>query len=155
MPRGGKRDGAGRPKGTQNKVDREKSILAQYERAAAATGEARKKLCKEIMAEHANYFHALAAVYQPLNPDGTIRPDGDWGKFVQFATLAVDAASKGAPYESPRYAAIAVVQAPPSSRDAQLAELSPRERLDTLLRDIDKRLRQGPVIEHEPTQRSA
>lgn len=155
MPRGGKREGAGRPEGTQNKIDREKSILAQYERAAAATGEARKKLCKEIMAEHANYFHGLAAMYRPFNEDGTVRHEGNVEKFVQFASLAVEAASKGAPYESPRYAAIAVVQAPPSSREAQLAGLSPREQLDTLLRDIDKRLRQGPVIEHEPTQRSA
>lgn len=152
MPRGGKRAGAGRPEGTQNMIHRERSVLAQYERAAQATGRERRKLCKEIMAEHANYFHDLAAMYQPLNPDGTERREGDWTKFVQFSVLAVEAASKGAPYESPRYAAIAIASTPPGSRESQMEAMSPRERMLTMLRDIEKRLRGGQVIEHDPNE---
>lgn len=114
--------------------------MARYERDAAATGQARLKLGKEIMAEHANNFHALAALYQPINPDGSMRDGGDWTKFEKFAVLAVEAASRVAPFESPRYAAIAVASAPPSSREAQLSSLSPRERLDQLLAEMGQRL---------------
>ena len=147
--RGGPGRGQGRKPGPNSKtLERRKAaeyadiITKDHSRIPGALkpGESRPKLAKDVLEEFMLYFASAAAVYQPFNPDGTPRPEGNAAEFQKNAILAVDAATRLAPFQSPRYAAIAVSQVPPGSRDAQLAELSPRARIDIMLRDIADRI---------------
>jgi hypothetical protein len=131
MARGGRREGAGRRRGTKNKatIERERAAMLAVERArllqearadtakqeiakAAAEG---RQLMKEIGFEFAQMFAGIAGFYQPgrivPGPDGKPVPSNpyyDERLFREYATLAVHTARDFAGYESPKLSAVVV-----------------------------------------------
>lgn len=85
-------------------VQAEKTGDVAAEVAAAKAGT--KKLGKEILSDFANVLASAAAYYQP-RPDGS-NPYADEKQFKYYAELAIFAADKAAPFESPRLSAVAV-----------------------------------------------
>ena len=111
MPRGGHREGAGRPTGTRNKTTIERALLAEkiVERAQM-TGE---KLAKEYLNDFLKLFAGMAEFYQPTFP-GMVQQNqnGNEAKFERWADKAMYAAKELAKYQSPQYRAIAVTTQP-------------------------------------------
>lgn len=121
--RGGKRVGSGRPAGARNKSNVEKELKRARDEATATMIEharltatqvavetaikANVKLGKEILSDFANVLAGAAAYYQPR--PGNVNQDE--GKFLKYTELAIYAADKLAPYQSPRLAAVMVGQA--------------------------------------------
>lgn len=92
----------------QAEKDLRESVIADN---AVATIEAAQKvnlkLGKEILAQFANALAGRAAYYQPVAGNQY----ADEKKFLRYTELAIYAADKLAPYESPRLAAVMVGQA--------------------------------------------
>jgi hypothetical protein len=90
----------GRKRGTPNKTT--------LQRAAVFIDEARrggKLLMRDILSQQANECHKLALAYAPHRnraPDDQFPADEK--KFIDYAKMAIDAADKGAPYETPKLA---------------------------------------------------
>jgi hypothetical protein len=101
MPVGGKREGAGRPKGVPNRstVERLLQVSIPY-----VQGEVR--LAKDVLHELMLQFRALAI--DAYEREDTVA-------FTRWAERAVDCASELAPYESPRLQAMALGPTPPAS----------------------------------------
>ena len=114
MPRGGKREGTGRPKGALGKATIERLEKAKLDvREAKASG---KKLGKDVLEEFMYLFAGMAAAYQPL-PPGAVVPVGrapNEDKFKEYAVLARDTAFMLAKYQSPTFKAIPVTVQPDS-----------------------------------------
>ena len=121
--RGGKRTGAGRPKGSMGKKVVERKAIRAKQKAheelvkavmakdpvgtIKAARETRLKLGKEILSEFANVLAGMAATVQPPPPGlEHTKPKHDYKKFVELADLAIYAAEKAASFESPKLAAI-------------------------------------------------
>ena len=111
MPRGGHREGAGRPRGALGKGTIERAIIAeQVVERAQMTGE---KLAKEYLNDFLKLFAGMAAYYQPTLPGmAQQNQNGDEGKFERWADKAMYAAKELAKYQSPQYRAIAVTTQP-------------------------------------------
>lgn len=104
-----------------------KNATAQVELAI----EADTKLGKEILSDFANMFAAAARYYQPIVgvPKKKQPKQADAALFLKYSELAVYAADKLAPYQSPRLAAmmigatqtkkIAITGGLPSAHDEQ------------------------------------
>ncbi len=123
--RGGARPGAGAPRGMRKAtIERmEQARLHELARNAELEVEkakkARTKLGKEVIEEFMFLFAGMAAFYQPTPPGASKNVNESEGKFVQYATLAVDAAAELAKYQSPTFKAIAVSATPPPPPAAQ------------------------------------
>ena len=117
---------AGRPAGAKNKttIERERTIQLARERLAALdaaradaasqemvrTQTAGVKLAKDVLEEFMRLFASMAARHQPLPPGMAIPPgrEPDDAKFEKYAGMAVEAASRLAPFQSPRFSAVMV-----------------------------------------------
>jgi hypothetical protein len=121
MPRGGRRQNAGRPSGAKNKstVERDLMIRYQAEREAAGT---EKKLAKDALEDYLNYFIKVAKLYQPINFGEGAKPEENGvsnpKKFKEFSKAAIECAIALAPYQSPRLAAVRV-EAPPATQSVR------------------------------------
>jgi len=120
------RNRGGRPPGAKNKSTLERERREQLERERLALLDGAKadqaeqalvaaqargvKLAKDVIQDFMRLFAGMAATYQPLPPGQEIPPGKivDEGKFEKYAALAVDAAARLAPFESPRYSAVLV-----------------------------------------------
>jgi hypothetical protein len=134
----------GRPKGALNKrtlekIAREKVVeqLKEEARRAELSAEAfddarrnRKKLAKDILEDFTMLFAGMAAAYQPYpgshiekrnGQETTVNdnPNMNEGQFVKYASLAVDAANKLAPFQSPTYRAIQIAAPAPAIETAE------------------------------------
>lgn len=114
MSGGGAKKGerrGGRRKGSLNKVDIERALIA--ERQVEASVAAGKKLAKEVLEEFMHLFAGMAAHHQPLTrtmmPDPNREPNP--GMFEKYAKLAIDCADKLAPYQSPTFGQLKVFSA--------------------------------------------
>jgi hypothetical protein len=148
MARGGVRPGAGRPDGAKSKTTIEKELLAAKIMAEQAQKPGRK-LAKEVLDDFMHLFMGLAAQYQPV-PVGTMVPEGhkvDEAKFVQYAQMAGDFASKLVKFQSPTFGMMRVSVEPrfPTGADVvpalpvvpgQAQKLTPSQAY-RLLRDAD------------------
>ena len=130
MPRGakpGERRG-GRGKGTLNKatlesLERERIrsqidvATAGAERTITQAQAIGRKLAKDRLEELTEIFIGAAAYFQPRSSAiGEANQNADWDKFEKWGRLAMDCASKLAPYQSPTFRAI-MVSAPPPPRE--------------------------------------
>lgn len=122
MPAGGARPNSGPKRGSKQKRTLELEALAARARAeaellsAAEAGDkarqliaaraAGKKLGKEILSEFANAMAGAAAYYQPT-PDNSNKHANEQ-KFRYYAELAIYAADKVAPFETPKLSAVAI-----------------------------------------------
>lgn len=131
MQKRGKVPGSGKKRGSKNKttIERERQLAADVikreaqNRAAAGLtelnpdevakivsadrdGRAPLKLGKVILSEFANSLAGMAAYYQP-DPMGRNR-NANPALFKTYAELALYAADKAAPFESPRLSAVAI-----------------------------------------------
>lgn len=112
----------GRRKGIRNKKTVERELLKARKKAhekmleearivGAAVSidtamKANAKLGKEILSDFANVLAGAAAFYQPTPGN----QNADERRFVKYAELAIYAADKLAPYQSPRLAAMMIGQ---------------------------------------------
>ena len=106
MAKGGRRPGAGSPRGPKRKT------IARAEAAAIAVERARAKghpLAIEVLEEFMVLFRGTAARHQPI-PKGTVIVDParepDPELFEKYARLTVETAAELAPYQSAKHAAI-------------------------------------------------
>jgi hypothetical protein len=115
MPRGGARPNPGPKKGAvyHKKISatlEEMRLLEQRTRAPAAA-----KLCKEILAESANFCAGMMAYYQPTkDQNGNVvwtQPDQE-EKFLRYMDRACLFAARGAPYQSATFKSIIVTPPP-------------------------------------------
>src|SRR5262245_1770730 len=90
---GGKREGAGRPKGRPNKIT--------IERQEQVIREKREPLDRMLKAMQT--FEELAARYEPGTPDNP-NPEADEAKYTGYIKDMMDAAAKAAPYVHHRLA---------------------------------------------------
>jgi hypothetical protein len=118
MPQGGKRPNAGRKPGIPNRATIERALIAERV-MARATMEA-KPLGKETLDMFMTEFAALAEHYRPALPGQPANPNEDEERYLKFARLAVDAASRLTPYQSPTFRAVVLAPAPESN------EIKPR-----------------------------
>jgi hypothetical protein len=102
--RGGKRPNAGRRPGIPNKATIERALIAEQVMARATLG---KETLDAFMIE----FAALANHYRPALPGHPANPNEDEERYLKFARLAVDAATRLAPYQSPTLRAVVVAPA--------------------------------------------
>jgi hypothetical protein len=152
MPNGvrpGERRG-GRKKGTPNKATRERALLAKRV-LEEQQGKPGRKLARKVLDEFMHLFMGMAAVHQPLPFNGLPAPgqQPNEEKFLQFATLAIAAAEKLAPYQSPRLKAVMVHQESlPGShaigpgQHSAMSPMSPQEAY--------RRLRDSDIIDVSP-----
>ena len=118
MAKGGKRSGAGRPKGSPNK---NQALLREYAQRVAC-GEGLDSPLEAIL-EAMHYFRAKAV---ELERGNTMFIDGQTDKARRYSSielrmLAVEAAAKAAPFVHPKLAAIdANVSSKVSLEDALL-----------------------------------
>lgn len=109
----------GRPKGSRNKRLIEKELLEQQRAAAWANrksaggnGKPQPKLAKQLIEDFMHAAAGYAATYQRAN---------NIDKFQEWAKLAVEWASRLAPYQSPTYRAIVISpEAPPPDADGEV-----------------------------------
>jgi hypothetical protein len=113
MPQGGKRSNAGRKPGIPNRATIERALIAEQV-MARATMEA-KPLGKEPLDAFMTEFTAMAEHYRPALPGQPANPNEDEGRYLKFARLAVDAATRLVPYQSPTFRAVVVAPAPESN----------------------------------------
>jgi|SRR6185295_3792970 len=113
MPRGGARPGAGRPKGSINKIS-----LAKAEAIAAQVHKAGRKLAKEVLAEAMYFFLDRAATNK-----------GSADKARQDMLDAADIAKALAPFQTPRLASVTVR---PSTLDLSLLSVEELHELERL-----------------------
>jgi hypothetical protein len=118
MPRGGKRPNAGRRPGVRNKATIERALITEQVTARAAM-EA-KPLGKETLDAFMTEFTTMAEHYRPARPGQPANPNEDEGRYLKFARLAVDAATRLVPYQSPTFRAVVLAPAPESN------EIKPR-----------------------------
>lgn len=137
MPRGsapGERRGGRRP-GSKNKKGSERELIAAaivekvkagtaskaeiQERAMIAAreiqraNEQRSKLAKEYLEEFVIVLYSMAARYQA----GGKQPNEE--KYKEWLKLAIDCATKLAPYQSPTFRAIVVAPPPPAQEETR------------------------------------
>lgn len=112
----------GRRKGIRNKKTVERELLKARKKAHDAMIEEAKivgaavsvdvaiaanvKLGKEILSDFANVLAGAAAFYQPTPGN----KNADEARFLKYSELAIHAADKLAPYQSPRLAAMMIGQ---------------------------------------------
>jgi hypothetical protein len=112
MKNGGKRPGAGRPKGSRNKGPKraQYGVLAIAKEVLPAMGREApgKKLGKEVLEEFMLVARGMAAKYQPAPPGQPRNPHQNETKFLTYAEMAIKCASDLAEYQSPKFRAIAV-----------------------------------------------
>jgi hypothetical protein len=117
MPAGakpGERRG-GRAKGQQNKATIEQALIAeQVLKRASMEG---KKLGKEVLEEFMGIFAELAYHFKPAINNEPINEKSDENQFCKYAQLAVEAAAKLTPYQSPTFRAVVVAPAPEKPKD--------------------------------------
>lgn len=92
----------GRKKGIPNRATIERELAARAEAAQIEEGNKRKgrPTAKEFLNEAWVIYRSRAVYYQPRSDN----PNSNEGKFMDYMKLAVDAASKVAPYLHPRLA---------------------------------------------------
>ncbi len=112
----GKKHG-GRTKGTPNKatVERERAAAEIAKRTVADARHHGKKLAKEVLEDFMFLFAGMAAHHQPAPPTGPSNPNENRASFVEEAKLAVYCAKELAPYQSYRFAAVAVTAPDPEA----------------------------------------
>jgi hypothetical protein len=114
MSRGGAKPGerrGGRQRGTPNKATVQKQLIAAQiaERAAADARWTGRQLAKEVLEDFMHGFREIAERYRPTPPEAKQQnPHADEVKFNRFAGLAIECASKLAPYQSPTFKAIEI-----------------------------------------------
>ena len=116
MNRGGSKPGerrGGRKKGSLNKATIERALMA--EREVANANETRQKLAKDHLEELVN-FYARMAISKPDEVE-------KWSK------LRIEAASRLAPYQSPK---LGVVMIQPPSEQDRLAQMTDEELIAAL-----------------------
>ena len=116
MNRGGSKPGerrGGRKKGSLNKATIERALMA--EREVANANETRQKLAKDHLEELVN-FYARMAISKPDEVE-------KWSK------LRMEAASRLAPYQSPK---LGVVMIQPPSEQDRLAQMTDEELIAAL-----------------------
>jgi hypothetical protein len=118
MAKGGKRSGAGRPKGSPNK---NQAVLRDYAQRIACGEGVDTPL--DILLEAMRYFHAVAVEHERGNTVFIVG-SGDAVKAysaIELRMLAMEAAVKAAPFVHPKLAAIdATVSSKVSLEDALL-----------------------------------
>ena len=125
MPRGGARPNAGAKKGSIHRkvisatLDEMRQLEARTRTPAAA------KLCKDILAEAANFCAGMMAYYQPTkDQNGNVvwpRPDQE-EKFLRYMDRACLFAARGAPYQSGTFKAI-MLTPPPETKPGDSARV--------------------------------
>lgn len=124
--RGGRRQGAGAPRGMRKStIDKRKKELEHEEaRRAAALIEqahlAKRKLAREVLEEFMFLFAGMAAHHQPP-PPGAVNLNENEEAFRYYAGMAVDTAAALAQYQSPKFRAV-VQMAPPTIPEAKTIE---------------------------------
>jgi hypothetical protein len=93
----------GRPVGSLNK-----RTVAAIEKAKGNLP-AVHKLSLTSLRETARYLGSAMALKDPWQPDGTLRPGGDYKIFMELAAMQLRYLEAITPYEAPRLAAIAMV----------------------------------------------
>jgi hypothetical protein len=145
-PGPGERRG-GRAKGTPNKSETEKKILAERAAAAMSGRSSSRMLGKEVLEEYMMLFRGMSGYFQPLlGQPKEAKPQASIEQFEKWAKLAVEAATRLAPYQSPTYRSIMVMQpetplgsAPPGIKTVNPNAMTPQEAYAAL--------RDGPIID--------
>jgi hypothetical protein len=124
MPRGGARKGSGNKKGVKlgpqrAKIDASPAAMHALEKQTRSPAQAR--LCKDILAEYANFCAGMASQFQPRrSPDGTIAyQQGHEEIFLRYMDRACMFATRAAPYQSPTFKAIMVTPPPEDPKDGK------------------------------------
>lgn len=114
----------GRPRGALNLKTREtlerqrlEEQAKKAERAAEIAARRHIKLAKDVLEDFMQLFAGMAAAHQPWPEQQGHNPNENEAKFEKYARLAVDTASKLAPFQSPTFKAIAVAAASPTPGD--------------------------------------
>jgi hypothetical protein len=84
-----------------------------------------KPLGKETLDTFMTEFAALAEHYRPALPGQRANPNEDEERYLKFARLAVDAATRLAPYQSPTFRAMVLAPAPETNGPRQDQDFSP------------------------------
>lgn len=154
MAKGGKRNGAGRPKGSPNKRTIEREDLATQ---IAVRDLRSKPLAKELIETFMHIAAGYASTYQPR--EGNDR--SSMQLFEKWARLAVSWACDLAPYQSPTFRAIIVAPNEAPSRGAEVLHTMEEVRREMLaagvkpemlaraLKDDDGEPLDGEIIEGE------
>ncbi len=149
-PRGGPRPGAGRPFGTKNPETLAREAAAELQRQGVARDEQGVTVLTQLMKAFVN----LTVKYNPLDPGN---PNQNEDKFEKWATLAMEAATRKAPYESYKFKAVAhtlqpeggVAPPPPKVIDGKVVT-TPEEAYRLLLAAP-----KGQVVELKPQRKRA
>jgi hypothetical protein len=113
----------GRPPGSRNKATIEREEKARIAEQML-TGGRPDRLGKDILRDFMELFAGMAAAHQPL-PPGVVGLQGrepDEAKFEKYARLAMEAAARLAPYQSPTFRAIMMTPPPPPPPDPKMID---------------------------------
>lgn len=129
MALGGARPNPGPKKGAvyRKKISATLEEMRQLEAQTRAPAAA--KLCKDILAESANFCAGMAAYYQPKRDQkgNVIWAEGQEEKFLRYMDRANMFAARGAPYQSGTFKAIAIMDVgqgqPPINATAENVEM--------------------------------
>lgn len=138
MAWGGKRDGAGRPKGAAGKITLAKAEAINREAKAKGI-----KLAHEVLSTAMNFFYGLSTLYQPLPSN----PNRNEKLFHQYMMDSVDIAKALLPFQMPRLSSVTIQQLPLDLTRLTDQELEELERLHTKASDDS-----GDTGGAEPTQ---
>lgn len=170
-PRGaaqGERRG-GRSAETPNRRTLEKQLIAERDKAAEAeialattTRTGKKRLAKEVLEDFMHLFAGMAAHYQPHPPTQAKNENENPGLFEKYARLAVDAADRLAPFQSPTFRSVTVLappEVPPQTapQPGAVARLSPQETY-RLMKDcivIEMTVEEEPAVAKRKQARNA
>ena len=83
-------------------------------------------LDKETLDTFMTEFAALAEHYRPALPGRRANPNEDEERYLKFARLAVDAATRLAPYQSPTFRAMVLAPAPETNETKARPRLQSR-----------------------------
>jgi hypothetical protein len=115
MPRGalkGERRG-GRAKGTLNRATLERALQMQsHLNRARETGH---DLAKTVLDKYMMFFVKYSMKFKPSLDGEDENPSQNIDEFYKWAGVAIDCASKLAPYQSPTFKAVVVAPAPEPS----------------------------------------
>lgn len=126
MPRGGRREGAGRKPDAaklEKRADREVLTRAAAEDARATMQQAEtngEPLAKTVLNKYMQLFDRLAALYRPSSHPVVDEHSGkpiraSMAKFEKYSRLALDCAKQLAPYQSATFRAVLVTPPAPAA----------------------------------------
>lgn len=137
----------GRVKGVPNRKTVERMLVVDLRLEQFKTGEARL-LAKEVLDGFMHQFFTAAEHYRPFDVDAggkfTKRKKGSQQLYLQYADKAIEAATRLAPYQSPRLAAVAFAPTR-EGEDPRSGLESARRELARMIEGVAKRVLAPPI----------